>query len=168
MNSTKEIIDVIRKGDRVSHKFMQHVANKLELLESDNIHVRHIAHQREQKIFELEENAETLKAERDSGWGLVESAVRILDLGDYADFEIDIEQIGRDAERWQAIINSPYIRILGNAGIGDKEYQHFGMEIWSAHNYGDAVVPETEKARELISTYADTIRADDSKSVGEE
>ncbi|NDV20856.1 hypothetical protein GO013_15705 [Pseudodesulfovibrio sp. JC047] len=55
----KQMVDTINKGDRLGHKFLQHVADTLELLESDNLHVRKIAEQRGQDIIRLTTQLET-------------------------------------------------------------------------------------------------------------
>ncbi len=69
----------------------------------------------------------------------------------------EIEEIKRDAKRWNALINSGRIRILGTAGIGNPEYQHFGMEIWSEYGLDYKNKEEQKYGVETLEAYTDTI-----------
>lgn len=62
MMKTQEMIDAIRKGDRLGHKAMQSIADKLELFERDNIHIRRIAENREQAVHVLKEEQARLNS----------------------------------------------------------------------------------------------------------
>ena len=67
-----------------------------------------------------------------------------------------------DAERWRALINSPYIHLYGFAGNIEGEIGHCGMDFTSRIKEEDkelAIVKEpTEYARKVLITYVDTIR----------
>lgn len=69
-----------------------------------------------------------------------------------------------DADRWNALMGSDRMRILGHAGFRPSTYpgnrmheegrRHFGCDFWSHH---DAVDGETEQAKEMITAYADLL-----------
>jgi hypothetical protein len=61
------------------------------------------------------------------------------------------------AARWNALLASDRIRVLGTAGFGehttaDPDYRHFGMEVWSIHPCKDS-----EYGREVLTKYADSV-----------
>lgn len=68
------------------------------------------------------------------------------------------------ADRWNALMSSDRMRILGSAGFKPSTYpgatmfeegrRHFGCDFWSHH---DAVDGETEQAKEMITAYADLL-----------
>lgn len=76
-----------------------------------------------------------------------------------------------DAERWRALMASQRIRVMGSAGFhwrkpGEKigvrpgDYMHIGVEFWNVHEaaHPSAEFPQ-EHSRELLTFYADRIRA---------
>ena len=70
-----------------------------------------------------------------------------------------MREIKRDSARWDTLMNSKRIRILGTAGIGSKDYQHFGVEIWSElGDYDDK--NEKDYGVKVFETYVDTIIGD--------
>jgi hypothetical protein len=70
------------------------------------------------------------------------------------------------ADRWNAVMNSDRMRILGSAGfrpstiagntMHEEGRRHFGCDFWSHH---EAVDGETEQAKEMITSYADLLIA---------
>jgi hypothetical protein len=70
------------------------------------------------------------------------------------------------ADRWNAVMDSARLRIVGSAGFKPSTYpgatmfenghRHFGCEFWSHH---DAVDGEKENAKEMITAYADLLIA---------
>lgn len=65
-------------------------------------------------------------------------------------------EIKRDSARWDALMRSARIRILGTAGLGELPYQHFGMEIWSSYGIYDDIAEKSYGVK-VFETYADTI-----------
>lgn len=59
-----------------------------------------------------------------------------------------------DAKRWNALVSSGRIRILGTGGLGEK-HQHFGMEIWDLY----PAQMDNEYGKKVLTEYADTIIA---------
>ena len=69
-----------------------------------------------------------------------------------------------DADRWNALMGSDRMSILGHSGFRPSTYpgntmheegrRHFGCDFWSHH---DAVDGETEQAKEMITAYADLL-----------
>lgn len=91
-------------------------------------------------------------------------------------FAGDMPSWQRDGRRWQALMASAQLRILGVAGISRETgqptnangYMHFGLEAWSAHpqssrtddgDVDDACVKQTSFAKSILAIYADTIRS---------
>lgn len=63
-----------------------------------------------------------------------------------------------DAARWNALLNSGRLRLLGTAGFsGEDDYRHFGMEFWSKWSTPEAVKENNEKAKEILIKYCDSI-----------
>lgn len=70
------------------------------------------------------------------------------------------------ADRWNAVMGSDRMRILGSAGfrpstipgnsMHEEGRRHFGCDFWSHH---DAVDEETQNAKEMITAYADLLIA---------
>jgi hypothetical protein len=68
------------------------------------------------------------------------------------------------ADRWNAVMGSDRMRILGHSGFRPSTYpgntmheegrRHFGCDFWSHH---DAVDDETQDAKEMIAAYADLL-----------
>ena len=68
------------------------------------------------------------------------------------------------ADRWNAVMSSDRMRILGYSGFRPSTYpgntmheegrRHFGCDFWSHH---DAVDDETQQAKEMITSYADLL-----------
>lgn len=58
------------------------------------------------------------------------------------------------AKKWDALINSDLIRILGSGGLGEN-HQHFGMEIWDVHPPQEHY--NSEFGRDVLNTYVETI-----------
>lgn len=54
--------------------------------------------------------------------------------------EAEWDEVKLSADRWNAMLSAPGIRILGSAGLRDNDgalsndYGHFGMEIWTHHS----------------------------------
>lgn len=83
-------------------------------------------------------------------------------------FLYEIRKIAREAkrarkstsaQRWDALLSSPAIRILGQSNVtknpSESGYAHFGMEIWSIHSgryYGSE---ESAYGRDVLTAYAD-------------
>jgi hypothetical protein len=69
-----------------------------------------------------------------------------------------------EAARWQALLSSGRIRILGSAGFtGETDYRHVGMEIWTRYTAPQGREIEmkisNEAARKILTEYADAIIA---------
>jgi hypothetical protein len=87
------------------------------------------------------------------------------------DAEVMVEAIKRlkqSADRWDALLASDRIRMIGSAGIMRPEPNnsaHFGMEIWT--HYGRSLNPEqldsmakgNEQGRDWLTKYADIAMA---------
>ena len=75
------------------------------------------------------------------------------------DARVWVDEVGKDmvdAERWRALLNSKRIRVLGTAGIGSSDYQHFGMEVWSDFtDEGDTDL--VSYGKETLTKYVDAI-----------
>lgn len=83
-------------------------------------------------------------------------------------FLYEIRKIAREAkrarnstsaQRWDALLSSPAIRILGHSSViknpSESGYAHFGMEIWSIHSgryYGGEQI---QQGRDILTAYAD-------------
>ena len=71
------------------------------------------------------------------------------------------KQMELDAERWNALINSPYIHLYGFAGDIGKEIVHCGMDFTAKIRDSDKdsvhVKEPTELARQVLITYVDTV-----------
>ncbi len=81
----------------------------------------------------------------------------------YFQDEIITHSIKRKAKMWDALMNSGRIRLLGSSGLGSKDYQHMGIDIWST--YPDQ--PDNTPAKEALVTYVETIiknESDNTKS----
>lgn len=85
-------------------------------------------------------------------------------------FLYEIRKIAREAkrarkdlsaQRWDALLSSPAIRILGSAGVTkdqrDSGYAHFGMEIWSLHPSRTSDGEPSEYGRGILTQYADIV-----------
>jgi len=73
------------------------------------------------------------------------------------DKDTERKSLERDAKRWRTLLASKRIRILGTAGIGSKEYQHFGVEFYS---FFSEKVAEGNYGKWVITNYVDTIIGD--------
>lgn len=62
----------------------------------------------------------------------------------------------RDAARWQALFKpGGRVRVLGTAKLGQRGYQHIGLELWTEH----PCAPGYDASdREALKTYADAAR----------
>ncbi len=63
----------------------------------------------------------------------------------------------QDAKRWRALMNSGRIRILGSSGLGNDDYQHFGVELWDKYPDRDGLKAQNEYGKEVFTKYVDTI-----------
>lgn len=84
------------------------------------------------------------------------------------DVKEGIEQMAKDAERWQALLNSARIRPLGCAGISEampRNYAHLGLELWTVfgRDYSAEMVEQLDRenamGREWLTKYADIAAA---------
>jgi hypothetical protein len=59
-----------------------------------------------------------------------------------------------DAARWQSLLSSPRIRVIGTSGFDKpaEDYRHFGVEFWS--HYPPPVTTNTA-SRTILTSYAD-------------
>lgn len=70
----------------------------------------------------------------------------------------EVQELRKDAERWRALLDSQRIRVLGSAGLGSKDYQHFGAEFWST--FPDVPEGESDYGKHVLTTYVDSITSD--------
>lgn len=70
-----------------------------------------------------------------------------------------------DAKRWRALINSQRIRILGSSGLGNDDYQHFGVELWDKYPERDGLKEKNEYGKKVFTKYVDTIIERESSSL---
>lgn len=86
-----------------------------------------------------------------------------------ADQAAEIERLRESAERWEALMSSERIRVMGSAGFkfdGDTvtpkaapdDWLHFGLEVWNRHPASNEEYPQTT-CRNLLITYVDHLRA---------
>ena len=73
-------------------------------------------------------------------------------------------EIIEKAKKWDALVNSSRIRILGSAKLGETKYQHFGVELFHFADIDtnplikDKFDPkETEYGKEVFEKYVDGI-----------
>lgn len=76
-----------------------------------------------------------------------------------------LAKVREDAERWRALVASPYMSLHGWAGFDRNGvpndptgYMHFGISIWSQHHPADEVESVTRLAAKLLTAYADKLR----------
>lgn len=72
------------------------------------------------------------------------------------------------ARRWEALLRTPALRLLGYAGLRDGQenengYAHFGMEAWSVHASRLDSSEDSEHTREKLTRFADTIIANEAR-----
>lgn len=77
----------------------------------------------------------------------------------------------RDAGRWQAVIGSARVRVLGSAGLNSEldpygkpwnGYAHIGVELWTKHEGGH----EPPHAVEWLTKYADAAIHQETRHAG--
>lgn len=69
-----------------------------------------------------------------------------------------VSEVIRDAKRWDALLNSGRIRIIGSGGLG-TEHQHFGVELWDSYDKKYGADLEQAEGKQVLEKYVDTIIA---------
>lgn len=84
--------------------------------------------------------------------------------------EAENQRLRESAERWEALVGSQRLRIMGAAGFvfGDGEpypdpdrgddWLHFGLEVWDKHPADPKEYPQ-DRCRALLTSYVDHRRA---------
>lgn len=114
----------------------------------------------------------------DYGHAFVGSAIDMHGIGLVLGDDMPVPEAARakalDADRWRALLGSPYISIMGWAGF-DRDmkpmpgatYMHFGINFWSEHGYtADHVKEPTERGRRILTAYADARLTAQAPAVG--
>lgn len=150
----KEINDVelFTKGGRESFHEIRSMAKELEILRAEKAN--------RDLPPSLSEVLEVVPTNR------LDHYCEIIDLNTI--FLYEIRKIAREAkrarnnlsaQRWDAFVSSPAIRILGSAKIKEdiakSGYAHFGMEIWSVHSGRLSGSDESIYGRTILNKYAD-------------
>lgn len=70
----------------------------------------------------------------------------------------ELQTVLNDAEMFNALLNQQRIRVLGHAKLGEEEYQHIGVEMWTRHLGCEEqkVKESTQYGRDVLKTYLST------------
>lgn len=90
----------------------------------------------------------------------------VIDMSDIVRVSSELwKQTKQSADRWDAMLSAPAIRILGSSGLRDTDdsnkddYGHFGMEIWTHHSGSY----DNLKNGRIITNFADKMIANNSR-----
>ena len=65
--------------------------------------------------------------------------------------------VERKAELFDAMMNQERIRVIGWAQLGNKNYQHIGMEWWTTHLDVDPALQKTvDQNKQVLVKYLET------------
>jgi hypothetical protein len=63
--------------------------------------------------------------------------------------------IEEKAARWDALMSCERIRVIGSAKLGDPEYQHIGIELWSAFDDYEDISGAVKKLETFVEAMLD-------------